>query len=195
MISPLLANVYLHEALDEWIVKQVAPRLKGRVMLIRYADDFVLLFAREDDARQVHAALPERLAEYGLTLHPDKTRLMHFKQPPRGSGKQPKQSFDFLGFTHHWGRTKRGGWVVKWKTAKDRFSRSLHRIRQWCRRHRHDPLPHQYEALRRKILGHYAYYGVTGNMRRLLAFRDEVQRAWRKWLNRRCWKQWSRTFI
>lgn len=188
VISPLLANVYLHEVLDEWIAKKVAPRLRGRVALVRYADDFVLLFQHEKDARQVHAALPRRFAQYGLTLHPEKTRLMPFKQPPKWSDRQPKKSFDFLGFTHHWGRSTKGGWIVKRRTAKDRFSRSLHAIRQWCRKHRHDPVARQHQALSRKLLGHYAYFGVTGNFDRLRALRDEAQRAWRKWLDRRCWK-------
>ena len=185
VISPLLANIYLHEVLDKWIAHRVAPRLRGRVMLLRYADDFVLLFEHEHDARRVHAALPGRLAEYGLALHPDKTRLIPFRQPPRWRTKRPRQSFDFLGFTHFWGRSRKGTWIIQRRTAKDRFTRSIQAARLWCRRHRHDPVSEQHEALSQKVQGHYAYFGITGNSARLTAFRDEVYRAWRQWLDRR----------
>ena len=185
VISPLLANVYLHEVLDEWIAQRVAPRLRGRVVLVRYADDFVLLFEQEADARRVYTALPERFGEYGLTLHPDKTRLIHFERPNLWDRDKPKVSFDFLGFTHFWGRSRKGGWILKRETAKDRFSRGLHRIQQWYRANRHRRVAEQHRMLRAKLLGHYAYYGLTGNFRRLNRFRDEVRRIWRKWLDRR----------
>jgi group II intron reverse transcriptase/maturase len=188
VISPLLANIYLHEVLDKWLVQRVAPRLRGRVVLTRYADDFVLLFAREDDAKRVYAALPRRLTDYGLELHPTKTRLIEFKQPQRGCTTRPKDSFDLLGFTHFWSRSRRNTWIVQRRTAKDRFTRSVQAIRRWCREHRHDLLARQHEGLCRRILGHYAYFGITGNAARLSAFRDEAQRAWRKWLDRRCYK-------
>lgn len=198
VISPLLANVYLHEVLDEWIAKRVAPRLQGRVALVRYVDDFVLLFDRERDARRVQAALPKRFGEYGLKLHPEKTRLIEFKRPNLWDRDKSKVSFDFLGFTHYWGRSRKGGWILKQETAKDRFSRGLHRIQQWCRRHRHLPVKKQREALSKKLEGHYNYYGLTGNFRRLDRFRDEVRRIWRKWLDRRNrerampWKRFER---
>lgn len=185
VISPLLANVYLHEVLDEWIAERVAPRLEGRLTLVRYVDDFVLLFERERDAKRVYAALPDRFGEYGLTLHSEKTRLIEFKRPNVWDQDKPKVSFDFLGFMHYWGRSRKGGWILKRETAKDRFSRGLHRIAQWCRKHRHRPVREQYRALRAKLLGHYAYYGLTGNFKRLVCFRDEVRRVWRKWLDRR----------
>ncbi len=195
VISPLLANIYLHEVLDKWIAQRVAPRLSCRVYLTRYADDFVLLFDKEMDARRVHAALPQRLARFGLELHPEKTRLIYFKQPPRSSTQRPRVSFDFLGFTHFWNRSRKGSWIVQRRTAKDRLTRSARAVRTWCRKHRHEPLPKQHEALCRKLRGHYAYYGITGNSAQLVAFRDEVHRAWRKWLDRRCWKarmKWDR---
>ena len=126
VISPLLANVYLNEVMDQWFAKQVRPRMRGRCRLVRYADDMVLAFEREDDARRVLEVLPKRLGRYGLKLHPDKTRVVDFRRP--GSGKPPgrkPQTFEFLGFTHYWGKTRRGANAVKQKTAKDRFSRSL----------------------------------------------------------------------
>ena len=118
MISPLLANVFLHYVLDTWFRQEVQPRLRGRAHLIRYADDFVILFTHEDDARRVMEVLPKRFGKYGLTLHPDKTRLVPFRRPPRkadggGTDRDDRPgTFDLLGFTHYWGRTRRGGWAV-----------------------------------------------------------------------------------
>lgn len=181
VISPLLANIYLHEVLDLWFEHEVKPRLRGRAFMVRYADDAVLAFAREDDARRVLAVLGKRLARYGLTLHPEKTRLVDFRRPPRGPGA----SFDLLGFRHFWSKSRRGHWVVTRKTAADRMSRALHRIGQWCCTHRHWPLREQQRALSRMLTGHDAYYGITGNGRALARFHREVERRWRYWLNRR----------
>jgi RNA-directed DNA polymerase len=194
VISPLLANVYLHEAIDEWFHRDVLPRLKGRARLVRYADDLVMVFARGDDARRVLDVLPRRLGKYGLTLHPDKTRLVDFRRRDRGNPAGPA-TFDFLGFTHHWGTSLRGKWLVKQRTGKDRFSRSLHRVRKWCRAHRHDPLRTQQQALAQKLRGHYGYFGVSSNYRALARFYRETRRAWQKWLSRRSnagYVDWSR---
>lgn len=188
VISPLLANVYLHEVLDRWITETVAPRLRGPVQLIRYADDFVLIFRSEMDARDVYAALPRRLAKYGLQLHPDKTKLLDFRQPPYTRRRRPQVSFDFLGFTHFWGRSQKGGWIVRRKTAQSSLTKSLDRIRTWCREHRHDPVRRQHQQLSRKLTGHYQYFGIVGNAHGVRAFYAEVRRIWRKWLSRRCWK-------
>jgi RNA-directed DNA polymerase len=191
VISPLLANVYLHYVLDVWFEQEVKPRLKGRAFLIRYADDFVMGFACESDARRVLEVLPKRFGKYGLTLHPDKTRLVPFQRPPhgqpgtRGSGKAATGTFDLLGFTHYWGRSRRGFWVVKRKTAQSRLSRALKMIARWCRLNRHQPLEEQHRTLGQKLLGHYAYYGITGNAPALQWFREGVVRIWRKWLVRR----------
>ena len=190
MISPILANAYLHEVLDTWFEQTVKPRLKGRARLIRYADDAVLVFEAESDARRVLDVLPKRFGKYGLTLHPEKTRLVPFQRPPRGarSGTSPGDrpaTFDLLGFTHYWGRTLRGNWAVKRKTAKSRLGRSLRSINQWCCEHRHHSIQEQWEALTAKLRGHYAYYGITGNIASLLDFRYHVRRAWQKWLSRR----------
>jgi RNA-directed DNA polymerase len=187
VISPLLANIYLHEVLDTWFERQVKPRLRGHAVLIRYADDFVILFSEEVDARRVMDVLPKRLGKYGLTLHPDKTRLLDFRRPAQGQGDGGHQrgSFDLLGFTHYWAKSRRGYWVVKKKTAKDRRSRSLRSINQWCRHNRHRPMVEQHRILGWKLRGHYGYYGVIGNSRWLWTFHRQVQRVWYKWLSRR----------
>ena len=194
VISPLLANVYLHEVLDEWFHRDVLPRLKGRARLVRYADDLIVVFARADDARRVLDVLPRRLGKYGLTLHPDKTRLVDFRRRDRGNLEGPA-TFDFLGFTHHWGTSLRGKWLVKQRTGKDRFSRALHRVREWCRAHRHDPIRAQQQALAQKLRGHYGYFGVSSNIRALDRFYRETRRIWQKWLSRRShtgYVDWSR---
>ncbi len=128
VISPLLANVFLHEVLDTWFDQVVRPRLRGRAFLVRYADDAVIGLELEDDAKRVLAVLPKRLGKYGLRLHPDKTRLVDFRRPGGGNRPRSGRSFDMLGFTHHWGRSRHGRWIVQRKTAKDRFSRALQRI-------------------------------------------------------------------
>ncbi len=186
VISPLLANIYLHEVLDEWFVREVRPRLRGRAELVRYADDLLFVFAHKDDAERVLAVLPKRFGKYGLALHPDKTRLVSFHRPDRnnGGGDGPG-TFDLLGFTHHWGLSRKGKWVLKKRTAKDRISRTLRRIAQWCRLHRHDDVEVQQRALARRLNGHYAYFGVTSNYRALARVCHETLTIWRKWLSRR----------
>lgn len=183
VISPMLANIYLHEVLDTWFEQEVKPRLQGRAFLIRFADDAVLCFSREDDARRVHDVLPKRFGRYGLTLHPEKTRLVRFERP-KDDGPAAG-TFDLLGFTHYWGQARKGSWVVKRKTGTRRLSRALQRIGEWSRGHRHDPLRAQHQMLTKKLKGHDAYYGLTGNYLALVNFRRGVERIWRKWLGRR----------
>jgi RNA-directed DNA polymerase len=191
VVSPILANIYLHEVLDTWFEQQVRPRLRGRAFLIRYADDFVMVFQREEDARRVKEALPKRFGKYGLTLHPTKTRLVDFRRTSQGKGgegaraEERPQTFDLLGFTHHWGLSRNGKPMVKRRTASSRLSRGLKGIARWCRENRHRPVREQHKELSGKVRGHYAYYGITGNARALGRFRNEVERAWRKWLDRR----------
>lgn len=187
VISPLLANIYLHEVLDVWFARDVEPRLQSRAFLVRYADDFVMGFDLEEDAHRVRAVLEKRLEKYGLRLHPDKTRLIDFRRPPRGGagGSSCPGSFDFLGFTHHWGATRDGYQVVWRKTASVRLCRAIKAIDTWCRNHRHQPVAEQHRSLSQKLRGHYQYYGVTGNWRRLASFLRAVERAWHKWLDRR----------
>ncbi len=186
VISPILANIYLHAVLDEWFVNDVLPRLSGHALLVRYADDFVMVFAREDDARKVLDVLPRRLGKYGLAIHPEKTRLVAFKRPDRSDRDDDGPgTFDLLGFTHHWGLSRTGRWVVKQRTANDRLSRALRRVREWCREHRHLGVEEQHRALTLKMRGHYAYYGITSNFDALARFAEEVKIIWRKWLSRR----------
>jgi hypothetical protein len=187
VISPLLANIYLHEVLDEWFVRDVRPRLGGDAELIRFADDLVALFARKADAERFLDALPKRLGKYGLTLHPDKTRMVPFQRPDRVDDDDDgnPDTFDFLGLTHFWALSRKGHWVVKQQTAKGRFSRALHRLREWCRWHRHDSLKAQHLTLKRKIQGHYAYYGITSNFDRIAGFFEMAKRIWRSALARR----------
>lgn len=187
VVSPILANVYLHEVLDVWFEREVKPRLQGQAILIRYADDFVIAFDWEADARRVMEVLPKRFGKYGLTLHPEKTRLVKFTRP-RPDGRDDDDgpgSFDFLGFTHHWGRTRKGTMVVRQKTMRTRFTRSLARIREWCRSNRHRPIAEQSRLLGLKLRGHYSYYGRTGNYEALKRFAEEVKSVWHKWLARR----------
>lgn len=164
--------------------------------MVRYADDVVMVFASERDARRVYDVLPKRVSKYGLTLHPEKTRLIRFTRPSSsseqdvdgGHHKGRPGTFDFLGFTHLWARSRRGVWIVKRKTASNRMTRALRRITEWCRRNRHRKLREQHAELTLKLRGHYAYYGITGNSPALSRFRLDVQRIWRKWLSRRSQK-------
>jgi group II intron reverse transcriptase/maturase len=189
VISPMLSNIYLHEVLDKWFFNEVKPRLKGEAFLIRFADDEVLVFARKEDAERVMEVLPKRFGKYGLTVHPEKTRLIWFGKPEEREGETqdpPRwEKFTFLGFTHYWGRSRKGQWVVKRKTEAGRFTRALKKVAEWCRRNRHEPLKDQQRVLAQKLRGHYAYYGITGNGRSLSNFLYEVKRVWRKWLMRR----------
>jgi RNA-directed DNA polymerase len=189
VVSPLLANIYLHEVMDRWFKSEVHPRLKGRAFLIRYADDLIIGFSSEEDARRVSKVLPKRFERYGLTLHPEKTRLVPFRprrgKPRSGDPTSEPGSFDFLGFTHYWGLSRQGAWVIKRKTAKGRLGRALQRVAKWCRRVLHRPVKEQHHELSRKLRGHYAYYGITGNGTSLSRFFHEVTKIWRKWLARR----------
>lgn len=186
VISPLLANVFLHEVLDMWFERDVKPCLSGEASLIRFADDATMLFKHEEDARRVLSVLSKRCNKYGLRLNPQKTRLVRFERPrgPKDRRGRPG-TFDLLGFTHYWGRSRKGKWVVKRKTAKSRFSRAQSRLWQWMRVHRHEPIGKQHEALSRKLRGHDAYYGITGNYPSLARMRYWVERGWRKWLSSR----------
>ena len=197
VISPLLANIYLHYVLDDWFEQQVKPMMRNTCRLIRYADDFVIIFAWEYDAKRVLKVLPKRFGKYGLAVHPEKTKLVDFRnarnfelqmQANAGQKVQAKgrpETFDLLGFTHYWGRSINGHPAVRRKTMKSRLARSIQAIEQWCRENRHLPVREQWEKLCEKVRGHYAYYGITGNNRSLSNFRHEVERCWRKHLERR----------
>lgn len=189
VISPLLANVYLHHVLDEWFVREVQPRLSGKSFLIRYADDAVLVFSSGADAQRVMDVLPKRFGKYGLRLHPEKTRLLDFRSPKRHDAEPPSdggaRTFGLLGMTHYWGQSRKGSPVVKRKTSSKSMSRALRRMSEWCRTNRHRPLKEQHAALVKKVRGHFAYFGVTGNARALSSFVWVTMRIWRSWLSRR----------
>jgi retron-type reverse transcriptase len=185
VISPPLANIYLHYVLDVWFKREVQPRMTGRTYLIRYADDFIMGFSNESDARRVMEVLPKRFAKYGLTIHPTKTRLVPFQRPDDQDGPKGPGKFELLGFTHYWGRSRRGNWVIKRKTSSKRLTRCLRSIYEWCQHNFHQPIKEQWQTLRQKMYGHYGYYGITGNARSLSSFQIQVHRKWRYWLSRR----------
>jgi group II intron reverse transcriptase/maturase len=188
IISPLLANVYLHFVLDEWFEREVKPRLRGKAFVIRYADDAVICFQYREDAEKVLQVLPKRFARYGLTLHPDKTRLVEFGRTALArairAGTKP-DTFDFLGLTHKCALSRRGKFTVHVKTMKKRLRRSLTAVAEWCRTHRHDDVDRQQAVLNSKLRGHYQYYGRPTNYHSLWQFYRAVRRTWKKWLERR----------
>jgi RNA-directed DNA polymerase len=187
VISPLLANIYLHYVLDEWFEHEVKPRLRGMAAEIRYADDFILCFQYLEDAERVLRALSHRFAKFGLTLHSEKTRLLAFGRsalPTHPDAPQPA-TFDFLGFTHLCARSRRGKFTIHVRTMRKRLRRSVKAVAQWCQQHRHDPVAVQAEALNAKLRGHYQYYGRSSNYRSLRRFYRLALQLWHKWLNRR----------
>ena len=189
VISPLLANIYLHYVLDEWFETEVKPRLKGEAYEIRYADDFILCFQYREDAERVLDVLTKRFAKYGLKLHPDKTRLMAFGRQALAKSEEPggrkPATFDFLGFTHICKRSRKGKFTIHVRTMRKRLRRSLKKVTAWCKEHRHDPVEEQQKALNRKLQGHYQYYGRPTNYRSLWEFYRSIRRIWKYWLNRR----------
>jgi RNA-directed DNA polymerase len=189
VISPLIANIYLHYVLDDWFVKEVQPRLKGRCFLTRFADDAVLGFEYEEDARRVLAVLPKRFEKYGLRLHPDKTRLVRFLRPDKGAEKdRANGTFDFLGFTHYLAKSRQGVWVVKRRTMRKRLRRAISRYAEWCKFNRHLPVKEQWETLSQKLRGYYQYFGIRGNYDSIFWVYYRLRSAWRRWLGRRSQK-------
>ncbi len=187
VISPLLSNVFLHYVLDEWFAEQVQERLRGSSALVRYCDDFVMLFACKEDAERVREVLGKRLAKFGLELHPEKTRLIDFRPPAERAGAETTlpRTFVFLGFLHVWGKSRRGNAAMWQRTAKDRLARTLKAIHERCRYMRSWPLAEQHQRLCRMLKGHFAYFGISGNYRRLSSVVFGTMRFWRKWLSRR----------
>jgi group II intron reverse transcriptase/maturase len=189
VLSPLLSNIYLHEVFDSWFAEVVQEKMEGKVFAVRYADDLVIGFTHRRDAERVHRVIFQRFEKYGLKLHPEKTRLVPFAQPetvgPDGEGPDEPGTFDLLGFTHYWGKSRTGYWVIKRKTAAKRQRRTLKALGEWCRINRHRGMFDQFRELVRKLAGHYAYYGITGNGQCLNQVRTEVMKVWHKWLWRR----------
>ena len=182
-ISPLLSNIYLHYALDEWFVKEVKPRIRGKVYLIRFCDDFIIGCQHHDDAEKIYRAIGKRMEKYKLRIHPEKTRMIDFRRPTADGAK--RETFDFLGFTHYWGKSKRGYWVVKRKTRRKKMSQKKKEINDWCRKNRHEPVKKQHKHLCSVLRGHFNYFGVISNYQSMRNFRYCTVVIWRKWLNRR----------
>lgn len=189
VISPLLSNIFLHYVLDDWIAKEASPRLKGKCFIIRWADDFIIGFQQETDASRVKEVLPKRFNRFGLELHPDKTALIWFGRPPMNAkGEQKSETFDFLGFTYYWCRSRKGYPVIKKKTARKRLNRYLKMTWNWCKENRHDPIRDQYQTLCAKLRGYYQYFGVRSNYKAIEAAYEYTEKAWRYWLSRRSHK-------
>jgi len=202
VISPMLANIFLHHVLDEWFVKEVKPRMKGRCFLIRFADDFVIGCEVEGDARRILEVLAKRFGRFGLTIHSEKTVLIRFRKPEsNGESGGGNGTFDFLGFTHYWTRSRRGAWVIKRRTARKRLRRATKSLWQWCRGNRHRPLKEQHRVLCHKLRGHFQYYAIRGNSGRLETIFMHAKKAWRYWLSRRSnksyisWEKFERVLL
>ena len=182
VISPLLSNIYLHEVLDKWFAEQVVPRMQNRAFMVRYADDAILVFANQRDAERVFEVLPKRFARFGLALHPEKTQAIDFRRGVYHT------NFDFLGFTHSWGKSRNKKLYVRRRTSRKRLSLGLRKMNKWLRKVRHYAISDQHRELCQKLHGHFQYYGLTGNGKSLAAFLHWTERLWRKWLGRRAHK-------
>lgn len=186
VLSPMLGNIYLHHVLDLWFERDVRPRMRGKTCLVRYCDDFVIGFERQDDAERVMRVIAKRMAKYNLSLHPTKTRLLCHNRPDRVATSSTRpEAFDFLGFTHHWRRSRQGRWVPGLKTRKAGLKKAFAGLTEWCRSHRHYSVKEQHAGLCLRLRGHYAYFGVNGNTRCLRQLCWQTGRIWRKWLGRR----------
>jgi len=196
VISPMLANIFLHTVLDEWFETTVRPRMGGNCFLVRFADDFVMGFAIKTEAEKVFRVLPKRFERYELRTHPEKSRMVQFSRPLGRKGKGPG-TFAFLGFDHYWSKTLKGGWTIKRKTQGKRLRRFLSGIHEWCKKNRHLNIVEQYQSLKSKLRGHYQYYGMRGNYKMLEVAYEHTERVWKRWLSRRSskhrlnWQQWT----
>ncbi|MBF0422334.1 MAG: DNA polymerase [Magnetococcales bacterium] len=189
VISPILSNIYLHYGLDRWFDQVFRHQCNGRARLIRYADDFVVTFQQEGDARLFRQALEERLSQFGLSLAEEKTKVVEFGpyavRRARARGEKAG-TFDFLGFTHYCGRSRDGkGFRMKRKTIAKRFTAKLHLFKEWLKANRHRPVRELMPIVAMKLRDHYAYYGVTDNSKSIDRFAYEVRKLLFKWLNRR----------
>ncbi len=185
VVSPVIANIFLHHVLDEWYVKQAKPRLTGRSFLVRFADDFVLGCENEVDGQRLMKVLPKRFEKYGLTIHPEKSKMISFKWPSKFSAKSGNGTFDFLGFTHYWGKSRNGNWVIKRQTSRKRQRRAMRNLYLYCRNNKHEPVKEQFRQLSAKLHGLYNYYGIRCNYRALWMLYQQVRDSWRRWLGRR----------
>jgi RNA-directed DNA polymerase len=195
VISPLLSNIFLHEVFDKWFVETVKPRLNGEAKVFRFADDIIIIVKNERDNRRLMKVLPKRFEKFNLELHPTKTKVADFNKPGRNGDRGKSGTFSFLGFTLYWGKARKGFPIVKWKTETGRLSRAIKNNYLWLKRNRHSKIKDQWIKLKQKLNGHYAYYGLSLNIRSLQSFYWQTRRAWHKWLNRRSQKNklvWER---
>ncbi len=183
VISPLISNIFLHHLLDKWFVEQVRSVVMGHAELFRFADDFIMVFARKEDAERILEVMKKRFEKTGLTIHPEKTKLIDFRVPMRRNNKPG--CVDFLGFTLSWGKSRKGKWTITRKTANKRLGRCIRKVYEWCRKNRHLKLMEQHRMISAKLEGHYQYFGVTGNFRMIERFFQAVRLIWKKWLSRR----------
>lgn len=190
LISPVLANVYLHYVLDTWFIYVSKHEFSGEMYMVRYADDFVCLFQYEQEAQKFYRMLVERMKKFGLELAEDKSRIMPF-----GRYKGTKESFDFLGFTHYNGKSHWGKYCVLHRTSKKKLKQKRQTAKQWLREHMHESIPETIEKLNRKLVGHYRYYGIYGNWISLKKFYSYVKHELWKTKRRRdqsCWLTWEK---
>ena len=199
VISPLLANIYLHYVLDLWAERWRRHEATGDMIIVRYADDFIVGFQHETDARRFLDAMRGRLGEFALSLHSEKTRLIEFgrfaAENRKRCGLGKPETFDFLGFTFICGKSRRGKFLIKRKSRRDRMRAKLQAIKQELRQRMHQPIPAQGKWLRQVVKGYFNYHAVPTNSRALATFRDEIVRRWRRTLNRRSDKgalSWAR---
>jgi hypothetical protein len=158
--------------------------MRRKASMVRYADDAVIICELKEDAERIYRVLGARFGKYGLKIHPEKTKLLDFSKP-QGGQKKGNSSFTFLGFTHYWTKSRKGNWMVGRKTDSKKLQRAISAISAWCKINRRQPLRKQWETLKRKISGHYAYYGISLNFRSIAEFYLRIKVVWLKWLNRR----------
>ena len=180
LISPILANVYMHYVIGLWFEKKVKPQLKGEAYVVIYADDFVIMFQYEEEAQKVYRALKERLNKFGLELAEDKTKVIPF-----GRQKGTKETFDFLGFTHVNGRTRTGKYTIQHKTSKKKLKAKKEIAKKWLKENMHKPIAMVLETLKKKLIGHYTYYGISGNFKDIQKFYKYIKYEYYRVLNRR----------
>lgn len=189
VISPILANVYLHYVLDLWFQKVVRKHCRGAAHMVRYADDFVCCFEFEEEARKFYDALEKRLAKFNLELAADKSQIIAFgknaEAEAEANGLSKPGTFDFLGFTHYCGKSRHGKFRVKRKTSRKKFKASVAKAKEWIKSHRNVPVPDIMKMLKRKLQGYYQYYAITDNIKALARYKELIERLLFKWLNRR----------
>lgn len=197
VLSPILANVYLHYVLDQWFQRDVKPRLAGEAYLVRYADDFICAFQHHNDAVRFQAVLVKRLARFGLRLAEEKSKLLRFgrfaERDCRKMNEGKPGVFDFLGFTHYCGHSRAGKFKLKRKTSKKKFRQKLQTMKDWLRMNLTSPIVQVWQTLNRKLQGHFQYYGVSDNWDSLLSYRDKVIELVSRWIGRRSQRSMSKT--